>query len=70
MITASAAGVSSAPATPRTLRAAMSAIAVEAMAQATDASPKPSTRARRIRPHPKTSPTEPPTSKIARSVSA
>ena len=60
-ITASAAGVSRAPATPCSARASTSTSIVGATAHRTDVAPKPATPSVKIRRSPKMSPSEPPT---------
>ena len=59
-ITASAAGVRSAPATPCSARAATSSSIVGASAHASDVTPKPSTPSANTLRSPKMSPSEPP----------
>ena len=59
-ITASAAGVSIAPATPWSARASTSSSIVGASAQRTDATPKPATPSENTLRSPKMSPSEPP----------
>ena len=67
-ITASAAGVSSAPATPWSARAATRSSMVGARAQASDVTPKASTPRANTRRSPKMSPSEPPISSSEPSV--
>ena len=68
-ITASAAGVSSAPETPCSARAATSASIVGASAHSSEVTPKPATPAKNTRRSPITSPSEPPISSSELSVS-
>ena len=60
MMTASAAGVSSAPKTPWSARAATSSSIVGASAQNSDVTPNPATPSMNMRRSPKMSPSEPP----------
>ena len=60
-ITASALGVSSAPKMPWSARAATSVSIVGAIAQSSDATPKPATPSEKTRRSPYTSPSDPPT---------
>ena len=69
VITASDAGVRSAPAMPWTPRKTMSVVASGAAAQSTDATPKLATPSVNIRTSPKMSPSEPPTRMSEPSVS-
>ena len=68
-ITASAAGVSSAPETPCSARAATSSSIVGASAHSSEVTPKPATPATNTRRSPITSPSEPPISSSELSVS-
>ena len=68
-ITASAAGVSSAPNTPWSARAATSSSTVGAIAQKTDVTPNPATPSANMRRAPNRSPSEPATSSSELSVS-
>ncbi len=68
-ITASPAGVSTAPSTPWRPRATISAFPVGAAAQRIDVSPKPMMPSRKRRRAPKRSPSEPPTRSSDPSVS-
>ena len=68
-ITASAAGVSSAPESPCSARAATSASIVGAIAHSTEVTPNPITPATNTRRSPITSPSEPPISRNELSVS-
>ena len=61
MIVASAAGVSTAPATPCSARATMSAFPSQAAAQRTEVTAKATTPITKTRFSPKMSPSEPPT---------
>ena len=61
MMTARALGVSSAPKTPCSARAATSTSIVGASAHSSDATPKPATPSENTRRSPYTSPSEPPT---------
>jgi hypothetical protein len=67
-ITASAAGVSSAPVTPCSARAATRTSMLGASAHTSEVTPKPSTPAVNIRRSPKMSPSEPPISSSEDSV--
>ena len=67
-ITASAAGVSSAPATPWSARAATSTSMVGASAQISEVTPKADTPSAKTRRSPKMSPSEPPISSSEASV--
>ena len=62
-------GTSSAPAIPCSARAAISSSTVGASAHSTDVAPKPASPTEKIRRRPSTSPSEPPTSISAPSVS-
>ena len=67
-ITASAAGVSTAPATPCSARASTSSSIVGASAQNSEVTPKPATPSANTRRSPKMSPSEPPISSSEPSV--
>ena len=69
VMTASEAGTSSAPATPCSARAATSSSAVGASAHRTEVTPNPTSPTVKIRRRPSRSPSEPPTSSSAPSVS-